>query len=183
MTWDRPALVAPLLFGLYGAVRLLPESREPGPSWLIGHALLLLGLLLFVPVLAELARRARGFGRVLGPLAYLGLAASVGQVLVDLWVGLVAEDKAAMRELFQRVQDVPGVLPAFYQVGPLLFHLGLVALLVAAARRTAWWSPLVAAAGVALSAVSLDLLPVAAVLWVLALSPLERRPVAVGGAA
>ncbi|MFI5532447.1 hypothetical protein ACIA8O_28320 [Kitasatospora sp. NPDC051853] len=185
MSWERPALVAPVLCGLYGAVRLLPEAREPGPSWLIGHALLLGSLLLFVPVLAELARRARalgrGIGRLLGPVAYVGVAASVGQVLVDLWVGAVAEDKAAMRAMFQRVQDVPGVLPALYQVGPLLFHVGLVALLCAAVRRSTWWSPVAGAAGVALAAAGLDLLPVAALLWVLALSPLERRTVAVGG--
>ncbi|MFJ8040862.1 hypothetical protein ACIRBX_10215 [Kitasatospora sp. NPDC096147] len=183
MIWDRPALVAPLLFGLYGTVRLLPEAREPGPSWLIGHALLLAGLVLFVPVLAELGRRARRFGRPLRSVAQLGLAASVGQVLVDLWVGLVAEDKGAMRVMFGRVQEVPGVLPALYQVGPPLFHAGLVALLCAAARRDTSWSPVAGAAGVVLAAADLDLLPVAALLWALALAPLGRRPAVVGAAA
>ncbi|BFV58757.1 hypothetical protein KCMC57_up38610 [Kitasatospora sp. CMC57] len=172
----QPALAAPLLIGLYGAIRLLPGSKEPEAGWLLGHAALLGGLLFFVPVLLELRRRAAS--RLLGTVALVvagtGLAASVGQTLIDLWVGMVAVDKADQHRLFAEIQDVPGVLPVFYTALPTLFYLGLLVLLCAAFRRIALWSPLLVLVLVAtvLMAIDLDLMTPGALLFALALRPL-----------
>ncbi|KQV18516.1 MULTISPECIES: hypothetical protein [unclassified Kitasatospora] len=170
----QPALAAPLLIGLYGAIRLLPGSKEPEAGWLLGHAALLAGLLLFVPVLLELRRRvaSRLLGTVALVVAGTGLAASVGQTLIDLWVGAVAVDKADQHRLFGEIQDVPGVLPVFYTALPTLFYLGLLVLLVAAARQIPLWSPLLVLVATVLMAMDLDLMTPGAVLFALALRPL-----------
>ncbi|MBP0452434.1 MULTISPECIES: hypothetical protein [unclassified Kitasatospora] len=182
----------PALMALYGGIRLLDGSRDPGPGWLVGHSLMLAGLLLFGPVLAALHGRLspRGTaGRIgagtLAGVAFAGLAASVVQIGIDLYVGAVAVDKADQHRLFDSIQSRPGVLPAFYSVGPLLFYVGLLALLVAAsvgpARTLRWWSPVLVLCGVAMTAADLALIPPAAVLFLVALAPLAgfggaRRP-------
>ncbi|MFJ3214388.1 hypothetical protein ACIPLC_00455 [Kitasatospora sp. NPDC086801] len=178
---------APALMALYGGIRLVPGSREPGLGWTVGHTAMFAGLLLFAPVLLALRGRLAPRGTTAGRLAagaalgtaFAGLAASLVQIGIDLCVGLVAADKAEQSRLFDRVQGVPGVLPAVYQIGPLLFYVGLLALLVAAAvgaaRTLPWWSPVLMLVGTAASGVDLALIPVAAVCYLAALAPLVRR--------
>ncbi|MFJ9946993.1 hypothetical protein [Kitasatospora sp. NPDC091207] len=189
------AVGGPALMALYGGIRLLDGSREPGPGWLVGHTLMLAGLLLFGPVLAALRgllapRRTAGriAADVTTGVAFTGLAASVVQISIDLYVGAVAADKADQHRMFESVQSRPGVLPAFYSVGPMLFYVGLLALLVAASagatRALRWWSPVLMLVGTAMTAVDLALIPPAAVLYLVALAPLAgfggaRRAVAV----
>ncbi|MFF2043921.1 hypothetical protein ACFVVX_26235 [Kitasatospora sp. NPDC058170] len=174
---------APALMALYGGIRLLDGSREPGAGWLVGHSLMLVGLLLFAPIVAALRRllAPRGAaGRIAAGAAtgaaFAGLAASVVQIGIDLYVGAVAVDKADQHRLFDVVQSKPGVLPAFYSVGPLLFYVGLLALLVAAsvgpARTLRWWSPALVLLGTALTAADLAMIAPAAVLYLVALAPL-----------
>ncbi|MEU9074938.1 hypothetical protein ACFYUY_16175 [Kitasatospora sp. NPDC004745] len=179
------AVAAPALMALYGGIRLVPGSRAPGLGWTAGHTAMFAGLLLFAPVLVALRgllapRSAAGraaAGAALGT-AFAGLACSLVQIGIDLYVGVVAADKADQSRLFDRVQGVPGVLPLVYQVGPLLFYVGLLALLVAAAagpaRALRWWSPVLMLVGTAASGVDLALIPVAAVCYLAALAPLVR---------
>ncbi|GHF47976.1 hypothetical protein GCM10018790_27090 [Kitasatospora xanthocidica] len=176
---------APALMALYGGIRLVPGSREPGLGWTAGHTAMFAGLLLFAPVFLALRRRLapRGTagriaaGAALGT-AFAGLLCSLAQIGIDLVVGLAAADKAEQSRLFDRVQGVPGVLPAVYQVGPLLFYVGLLALLVAAsvgaARTLRWWSPVLMLVGTVASAADLALIPLAAACYLVALSPLVR---------
>ncbi|GGV09457.1 hypothetical protein GCM10010495_22960 [Kitasatospora herbaricolor] len=179
-------IAAPALLGLYGGIRLLAGSRAPGPGWTAGHLALLAGLLLFVPVFAELRRLVaprRPAGRVAANLtaglAYAGLVASAGQTVIDLYVGARAADRAEQNQLFDRIQGFPGVLPVFYTVGPVLFYLGLLALLVTLAagraRPVAVWSPVLVLAGTVLMAADLDFITIGAALWLAALAPSARR--------
>ncbi|MFE6055717.1 hypothetical protein ACFQ6N_33665 [Kitasatospora sp. NPDC056446] len=182
---------APALLALYGGIRLVPGSREPGLGWTLGHTAMFAALLLFAPLFLALRRllapRGTTAGRVAAgaasATAFAGLAASLAQIGIDLVVGLAAADKAEQSRLFDRVQDVPGVLPVVYQVGPLLFYVGLLALLTAAsvgrARALRWWSPVLALVGTVASAADLALIPLAAVCFLVALSPLAR-PVPAG---
>ncbi|MER7766204.1 hypothetical protein [Kitasatospora sp. NPDC096140] len=179
---------APALMALYGGIRLVPGSREPGLGWTVGHTAMFAGLLLFAPLFLALRRQLapRGTagriaaGAALGT-AFAGLLCSLAQIGIDLVVGLVAADKAEQSRLFDRVQEVPGVLPAVYQVGPLFFYVGLLALLVAAsvgaARTLRWWSPVLMLVGTVASAADLAMIPVAAACYLVALAPLAR-PVA-----
>ncbi|MFI9162805.1 hypothetical protein [Kitasatospora aureofaciens] len=177
---------APALMALYGGIRLVPGSRQPGPGWTAGHTAMFLGLLLFVPVLLALrgllAPRATTAGRLAANAAlgtaFAGLTASLAQIGIDLYVGLVSATKEEQSRLFGRIQDVPGVLPAVYQVGPLLFYVGLLALLVAASvgagRTLRWWSPVLMLVGTLASAADLAFIPLAAACYLGALAPLTR---------
>jgi hypothetical protein len=171
-------LAAPALLLGYGVARLidgLDGTHGPGPAWTVGHLLFLASLVMFGFVLYDLARtvgasgrRARQFG--LGTLvaAGLGLTAFTGTVLVDLWVGLHASDRAGMNALYDRY-DTPALIPA---LGP-LFQLGLLVLLVQSVvvRRVPWWSPVAALLACVAITVDLDLLPLGALLFSIALAP------------
>lgn len=177
---------APALMALYGGIRLVPGSREPGPGWTAGHTAMFAGLLLFVPVLLALRRVLAPRGTAAGRLAanaalgtaFAGLACSLVQIGIDLVVGLAAQDKADQSRMFGNVQDVPGVSAAVYQVGPLLFYVGLLAMLVAAsvgARRVLpWWSPALMVAGTVATAADLAFIPLAGACYLAALAPLVR---------
>ncbi|MGA4545786.1 hypothetical protein ACPA54_37940 [Uniformispora flossi] len=136
--------LAPALMAVYGVVRLV-DGRDgehgPGPAWTIGHLFFLGSLLLYGAVIAGLRRRilaAEGGGRarritagVLTVTAGVGLAAFVRVAVLDIVVGLKAADAAEKSALSDRYADVPAVLPqALYEIGPVLFMAGLVAMLV-----------------------------------------------------
>ncbi|MFD7431101.1 hypothetical protein ACFV6Z_29235 [Streptomyces sp. NPDC059818] len=108
----------------------------------------------------------------------LGVAAVTVQAVIDLAVGFVAADDRAMSDMFEKVQDVPGVMPVVYTAVPMLFWLGLLALvtLLAFLRRNEVpaWSPLLVLAGTVMMAVSLDLLTAGALCIGLALFPVRR---------
>lgn len=106
----------------------------------------------------------------------MGLAASLAQVAIDLYTGLRAADSADQSRMFAQIQSHPGVLPVVYQIGPLFFYLGLLALLtvLAVRRRVPVWSPLLVLVGTVAMAASLDLMTVGAVAYALALAPLRR---------
>jgi hypothetical protein len=197
-------LAAPAFILAYGVVRLVggPGGRDgPGLAWTAGHALFLVGLLLFGVVLFGLRRQV---GATVGGqgltanaaivVAGAGLIAFVRVAVIDLVVGLRAADHAAMSTLFGQLKDFPGVLPGgFYAVGPLLFEVGLLALVVQLAvqrpRRLPVSSPVLLFLGVVLIGINLDLLPLGAALFWLALAPaalvtrpaLLHQPVGEGG--
>ncbi|MEV4754933.1 hypothetical protein AB0J86_07450 [Micromonospora sp. NPDC049559] len=175
-------VVAPALTIVYGLVRLLDglDGRYgPGLLWTLGHLAFLVALVLFGFVLLA-ARRTTGGGRIATTAAVVGVAGlvcSIAQIGIDVVVGLAADDKAGMRQMFGQVQDVPGVTVAVYGPGPALFYVGLLALVVhlAVRRRVAAWVPVVLLLGIGVAVTSLDLLPVAGLLILVALVTLARR--------
>ncbi|MCW2881248.1 MAG: hypothetical protein JWQ95_5348 [Sphaerisporangium sp.] len=187
-------VTAPVFLLAYGGIRLLDGldgTRGPGVAWTTGHAAFLIGLLLYGPVVLGLRRLVvtrttnlsvtASVGTV---IALLGMAATAGQIVVDLVVGLRAADRPEMNLLFQQVQAYPGVKPAFYTVGPVLFYVGLLALVVllamATPRRVSGWSPVLVVAGTAAMAVNMDLIPLGAACYWLALAPVGWRLVQAG---
>ncbi|GAA4993616.1 hypothetical protein GCM10023205_77840 [Yinghuangia aomiensis] len=178
--------LAPALMAVYGVVRLI-DGRDgqhgPGPAWTIGHLFFLGSLLVYGAVIAGLRRRivaAEGGGRarritagVLTAVAGIGLAAFVRVAVLDIVVGLKAADAAEKSTLSDRYADVPAVLPqAFYEIGPVLFMAGLVAMLVqyavAGPRRgpRAALAPVLVLLGFVGITADMDLLPVgAALIW------------------
>ncbi|MGC5394181.1 hypothetical protein ACPXCP_00345 [Streptomyces sp. DT20] len=180
-------LVGPALMAGYGLVRLTGQAvgdYGPGVWWSLAHVLFLAGLLAFVPVFLGLRMPdgVSGGGRVAVRVAagagLLGAAAVAVQAVIDLVVGFVAADDRAMSDMFEKVQDVPGVMPVVYTAVPMLFWLGLLALvtLLAFFRRgeVPARSPLLVLAGVVMMAVSLDLLTLGGLCIGLALFPIRR---------
>ncbi|MFE3198473.1 hypothetical protein [Embleya sp. NPDC059237] len=186
--------LAPALMGAYGVVRLvdgIDGQHGPGPAWTIGHLLFLGSLLLYGVVIAGLRRRILDAGAggparritagVLTTVAAVGLAAFVRVAVLDIVVGLKAADAAEKSALSDRYADVPAVIPqAFYEVGPVFFMLGLLALFVQYAvvgpRRglASAAAPVLVLVGFVAIMADLNLLPIgAALIWV-ALVPLNR---------
>lgn len=186
--------LAPALMLAYGVVRLI-DGRDgeygPGPAWTVGHLLFLGALLLYGGVIAGLYRRVRatagGAARrvstaVATAVAAFGLATFVRVAIVDIIAGLQAADHAEKSMLADRYADVPTVLPqAVYEIGPLLFMIGLVVLLIQFAVGTsgrkvvAALSPVLVALGFFAITLNLDLLPAGAALIWLAILPFTRE--------
>jgi len=175
-------VVAPALMIVYGLVRLLDGldgQYGPGLLWTLGHLAFLVALFLFGFVVFA-ARRMIGGGMVATIATVVGVAGlvcSIAQIGIDIVVGLAADDKAAMRQMFGEVQDVPGVALAVYGPGPALFYVGLLTLFVhlAVVRAVAPWAPVALLLAIGLAVASLDLLPVAGLLILVALMALARR--------
>jgi hypothetical protein len=175
-------IAGPLALGGYGVVRNLGKLDNvygPGFDWQLAHFLGLAGFLLFVPLVLALRTLlpAGAVREVVVGATLLGLAASVVQFGADIVQAFMAADREELRRLQHDFTGLPGVRAAFYDVGPLFFFVGIVVLAVLAARagRLPWWSPVVLLVGVLLPPISLDLMPPAALLMVLAMLPLTRR--------
>ena len=189
----RPRLwfvAAPALMFGYGVVRLfdgLDGEYGPGLAWTNGHLLFLAGMVLFGVVIVQLGRlvpittTARQVtASVAVALALAGVVAFARVIVLDLVVGFLAADNAEMRMIRDSIGDFPGILPeAVWDLGPLLFMVGLLTLTVQLAvlhpRRLAAWSPVMVAVGFLCIMVNLNLLPVGAALFGLALAPVAWR--------
>ncbi|WP_461037061.1 hypothetical protein [Streptomyces mayteni] len=176
-------VTAPLLVVAYGLIRLLDGldgERGPGLAWTTGHLAFLAALLLFVPLLWELRRRAGDgrFATVTAVVAWVGIGCSLAQISVDLVVGALAADHDDMRARFTDFHNRPGVDLVVYEAGPVLFYLGLVVLMwrLVAARAVPAWRAAAVTLAVCVAPTNLDLLPVVGLLLLLGLAPLPRRP-------
>lgn len=105
-------IVAPLLTVVYGVVRLLDSidgERGPGIAWTVGHLAFLGALGLFAVVVWEMRRRAgRGqFATGTAVVALVGIGCAVVQFGIDLVVGMLATDHAAMSRCSSRCSRCP----------------------------------------------------------------------------
>lgn len=180
MTTPRTAfLAAPALVGAYGLIRIadgLDGSHGPGIAWTAGHLCFLASLALFVQGFAAM-RTMAGRDRLSTAGLWIGTAGAVAlgvQFAIDIAVGFAAADKPEMRDLFTRVQDTPGMLPLFYDFGPLLFFVAQLMLAVQLASRRVLkpWSPVLVLAGALLPLVEKNLIPLTALLLLAAFAPL-----------
>lgn len=185
MTLTRLSFVAaPLGLLAYGVTRLIGQHTAgaygPGFLWVCGHIAAAIGFLLFVPVIVAL-RRALPAHRALSALLVVtvaGIVALLVQFTVDVVAAVGAADHAAMSATQTAFSSLPGAGPAFYTIGPDLFSVGAAVLvvLVAMARKLPWWAAALVLVGLALPAVTLDLLPIGALCLIVGLVPMPGRP-------
>jgi hypothetical protein len=159
------AFAAPLFLLAYGVLRWidgLDGHRKGGPAWDLGHLAFLASMVTFVALAIALYRRAT-LGRRTAAVAAVLAVAGAGCMI---WV--IIGDLAA---------SFPGLPDLLMNAGPILFVLGTIALLSlqVAAGRLPVWSPMLFFAGYTAISINLDLLPVAAVIILAALTPLGRR--------
>jgi hypothetical protein len=179
----RLAVVAgPLCMLAYGIIRLIGRmdgTYGPGVDWQAAHLANLAGLFFFVFLVFGIRRLLTpGPGRgAVTIVSLVGAAASIVQFVADIVEGLLAADKAEMRELSRQFHALPGVDLAFYQAGPQLLYVGMIALtaMLARERELPWWSVAVVLVSSLLPLVTLDLIPVSAAGYLVALIPLWRR--------
>jgi hypothetical protein len=175
-------VAAPLCMLAYGVIRLIGRmdgTYGPGVDWQAAHLANLAGLILFVFLVFGIRRLLTpGRGRdAVTIVTLVGAAASIVQFVADIVEGLLAADKAEMRELSREFHALPGVDLVFYQVGPQLLYIGMVALtaMLAHQRKLPWWSVAAVLVSSLLPLVTLDLIPLSAVGYLVALIPLWRR--------
>lgn len=177
-------LAAPLFLFLYGVAHFF-DAYGPGIAWTVGHVMFLLALLTFGLVIVGLGQRvgtdAVGKRRVLTNLAMIvglfGLIVFVRVAVIDVITGLRATDNAAMGAISTQLNAYPSTtfLP-FYNVGPLLFQVGMLILMlqltILKPRVLQWWSPVLLLGGFLMLGFDLNLLIPGAVLIGLAFLPL-----------
>jgi hypothetical protein len=144
------ALAAPAFLFVYGVLRLidgLDGDHGPGLAWNLGHTAFLIAFLLF-GVLAVFLRN-----KVPTALAWVATVAALLGVAAFVWV--------ILGDLFESVPELPDPL---FALGPIVFELGVLTLLVlhAVRRLVPGWSPVVVFLGFIPIAVNLDLLPLGA---------------------
>lgn len=177
------AVAAPLFMFAYGVIRLIGRMDGvygPGVDWQAAHLANLAGLVLLLFLVLGIRRLlTRGKGRdAVVIVTLVGAAASIAQFVADIVEGLLAADKAEMRELSRQFHALPGVDLAFYQVGPQLLYVGLILLtaMLARERKLPWWSVAVVLVSSLLPPlVTLDLIPLSALGYLVALIPLWGR--------
>ncbi|GAA2370781.1 hypothetical protein [Nonomuraea africana] len=175
-------IAAPLFVLAYGLLRLvdgLDGERGPGFAWTAGHLAFLAALALFVPIFLELRRMAgKGALATTGVvLAFVGIAAVGAQFVIDVVVGFLSADHAAMGEYFDRVQAIPGVEFAIYNGLPFLFYLAQAALIIqlAAQGKVKAWTPVLVVLDFALPIVDRDFIPLGAICLLISFLPLARQ--------
>ncbi|MEV4479103.1 hypothetical protein [Micromonospora coxensis] len=167
-----PALVAPLLLLVYGLFRVadgLDGDRGNGWAWDVGHVAFGLGILVFAALALRLRRTLLPAGW--RPVLTVATAATLLGSVAFLWV--------IVYDLFPGLEDMAEIPGPIFLLGPALFELGLLALLLRAVlvrpRLLPPWSPVLVLVGFVAIAVDLDLLPVGAALVLVGLLPLAAR--------
>lgn len=173
-------VAAPLLMLAYGGIRIIDGfdgSYGPGLAWTTGHLAFIAALVLFAAMFRDMWQRlGRTWPATTGMvLGFTGIACLLAQFTIDIVIGFMAADRAAMGTLFDQVQTVPGVQLAVYDVGPFLFYVAQLALVahLAVRRQVKAWIPAVLLAGLMLPMIDKDLIPVSALFllglfWLLA---------------
>ncbi|MEV4058512.1 hypothetical protein [Nonomuraea dietziae] len=175
-------IAAPLFVLAYGTLRFLDGldgERGPGFAWTAGHLAFLAALALFVPIFLELRRMAgKGALATTGVvLGFVGVTAVAIQFVIDIVVGFISADHAAMGEHFDRIQSISGIEIAIYTGLPFLFYLAQVSLIVqlAAQRKVRAWTPVLVVLDFALPTIERDFIPLGAICLLISFYPLARQ--------
>jgi hypothetical protein len=169
------ALAAPTLLLLYGVLRLidgLDGDHGSGFAWNLGHTLFFIGFVLLGVLTVGLRQLVAGTRVRMRAVATVATVAGLFGVACFLWV--------ILGDLFADFKDAAPLPDALEMIGPLLFQLGTLTLLIMLAavrpRRLPVWSPLLVLVGFLLFAVNLDLIPAGALLILAGLAPIATRP-------
>jgi hypothetical protein len=183
-------VLAPVLWLAGWIIMRLRTQPGPGLAWTSAHLIWVAAFVGFGLALVALARwavprttadrvvRAVGVG-----VGLVGTAAMLGQMAIDLTVGLRAADRAEMSALSDQFSSYPGVDLVFFILAPPLLYSGLliVLTLLAAQRRITPWPALLVVLGVVLIVTGRGLAGfrllegLGAVSMWFALAPLARR--------
>lgn len=146
----------PILWISAWLIMRIDGHSRPGWGWTTAHLLwvgayVLFGIASLTLYRANTHDRAAWLSAPAIALAVTGAIAFVGQMVVDLAMGILANDKAELSQLYDTATDVALVELILYQVGPPLLFAGLLALVIKAAvrRDIQPWMAVTTGAGVA----------------------------------
>ncbi|MBB2946775.1 hypothetical protein FB565_006543 [Actinoplanes lutulentus] len=166
VTVRRAAIAAPALMFGYGVLRFFDGAdgdRGNGLAWDAGHLAFFAAMVVFgvlaVAIRPAVPQWAHRVGSVAAATALVGIGCFLWVITGDL------------SDSFREAAPLPDVLRTG---GSALFPLGMLVLLglMVAVRRMPVWSPLLFGAGIAAITVNLDMLPIASLIILAALSPL-----------
>ncbi|WP_208616298.1 hypothetical protein [Amycolatopsis regifaucium] len=157
----------------------LDGSRGPGPAWTIGHLAFLGAMAFFVAVFVQLRRMAgrNALATVTTVVAIAGAVALSGQFAVDVVAGFMADDHLGMSQIIAEIRKTPGLSLAVYDVGPYLFYLGQLGLVVqlAATRVISVWTPLLVLFDLITPFIDKDLIPLGALVLMISFAAIAKR--------
>lgn len=178
-------IAAPIFLFVYGALYLL-DGRQgfhgPGLFWTLGHISFVLAFLAFAILVWGLKGQPKGslwdhFAMMAAVIALAGIAVFLRVGIIDIATGTLASNHAAMAAISKRLNAWPDarLLPIF-RLGPVLFQVGLLALLIqrAVRRSIPWWSPVAVLLGFLVIGFNLDLLTAGAVILGIGFYPLFK---------
>lgn len=176
-------IAAPLFTMAYGVIRILDGldgERGPGIAWTTGHLAFIAALGLFVVTFLEMRKIAgkNALSTISATAGIVGIVALTAQFGIDIVIGFMAEDRAAMGVLFDQVQAVPGMNFVVYDAVPILFFVGQLAMVtqLAAMRRVKVWAPMLVLVDMVAPFIEKDLIPVGAVFLLISFLPFARTP-------
>ncbi|MFF5437193.1 hypothetical protein [Streptomyces achromogenes] len=163
----------PLLLLSYGVLRLIDGMdghHGPGLPWNIGHLCFLAAFLLLGVLVREL--------RALVPTSTARMRTAAGAATAAGLFGAACFVWVILGDLFPALSDTAPLPAPLELAGPLALQLGLLTLLIMLVttrpRQLPIWSPALAFTFFLLITVNLDLLPLAALILMAALTPLTR---------
>ena len=168
------AIGAPILILLYGLLRLIDVmkgNQSHGLIWNLGHVLFFISFILFASLTVELRRLVPSKSKAGKVAVYLAMLASLFGTACFLW--------GILGDLFACLNNVAPVPKSLKLVGPLLFQVGMLGLLVMLVatrpRQLPIWSPILVLIGFLVFGINLNLLPIGALIILFGLSPLVLR--------
>ena len=177
-----PFIAAPVLTFAYGVIRILDGldgERGPGLAWTTGHLAFIAAMVMFLLVFGHLRRLAGrdALSTVTVVVASVGALALITQFGVDVVAGAIADDHAGMSEVTRSVKSNPLVSLFAYDLGPYLFYVGQLVLVVqlAVQRRIAAWTPLLVLVDLVMPLVDKDLIPVGAAVLLVSFVSIGRQ--------
>ncbi|MGW3623132.1 hypothetical protein [Streptomyces sp. NPDC000880] len=173
---------APLLTLAYGVIRILDGLdgyRGPGLAWTTGHLAFLGAMALFVVAFVRMRQLAgrNALSTVIAGIATAGAAALAAKFAIDVIAGFLSDDHLGMSLLTARIRETPGVSLLAYDIGPYLFYLGQLALVVqlAVIRRVKAWTPFLVLFDLLMPFIDKDLIPVGAIVLLISYASLCRQ--------
>ncbi|GHH21456.1 hypothetical protein [Streptomyces rubradiris] len=165
--------LVPLLLLSYGVLRLIDGMdghHGPGPAWNAGHLCFLAAFLLLGALVWEL--------RALVPASTARRRTAAGAATAAGLFGAACFVWVILGDLFPTLSDTAPLPAPLELAGPLAFEGGLLTLMILLVttrpRRLPVWSPALAFMFFLLITINLDLLPLAALVLMTALTPLTR---------
>lgn len=128
------AIASPLALLIGYAILMVRSGQGPDFGWFLSHMIMLIGVGLMLPtiigirvLLLKTTSTVSDLGMM---IAFFGGLTLVGQFAIDLAVGQLSVTQSEMIDLFKLLSASPIISVIFQSVGPILFYIGLLVLII-----------------------------------------------------